>query len=276
MVAVSVEAFPDYAPCPRVGVTITGLGVGDSVVSVWRTADGEREPVRGARRVTLVDSAYLIDYDAPLGRPVSYEVEVISGPSGADRVTSSSVTVDATSGCLMDPLIPQSAIPVVGGDGNEGPYLRGEALASLEYAADVSLMTIMGSSKPMALFGQRMAARGVPLSMGTTSAEQNAKLKDLLMSSALLLFRPVPGFGVDLPGSMFVTVPSAVEAPVNVAWGGNLTWWDLKADTVAAPTLRVLTATFSYGDVDILFDTYQQKQDATSGSYLEDLKHPLG
>ena len=66
MVAVSVEALLD-APCPRVGLTITGLGIGDSVVSVWRTADGERNPVRGARRMVAVDSDYLIDYDAPLG-----------------------------------------------------------------------------------------------------------------------------------------------------------------------------------------------------------------
>lgn len=276
MVAVTVEALLD-APCPRVGVTITGLGIGDSVVSVWRSADGLREPVRGARRVTLVDSAYLIDYDAPLGRPIAYEVEVISGPSGADRVTSSSVTVNSETGWLMDPLIPQSAIPIVGSRDNNGtPYLRGEALAQLEYAADVSLINVMGSDKPMALFGQRMAARGVPLSMGTRSAEQNKKLKDLLLSSALLLFRPVPGFGIDLPGSMFVTVPTATEAPVDVAMGGNLTWWDLQADTVAAPTLRVLTATFTYGDVALLFATYQQKQDATTGTYLDDLKHPLG
>lgn len=276
MVAVTVEALMD-APCPRVGLTITGLGVGDSVVSVWRSADGERSPVRGARRVTLVDSAYLIDYDAPLGRPVTYEVEVISGPTGADRVTSSSVTVASVTGWLMDPLIPQSAIPVVGSrDGNGTPYLRSESLAALEYAADVSLINVMGSDKPLALFGQRMAARGVPLSMGTTSAEQNKKLKDLLMSSALLLFRPVPGFGVDLPGSMFVTVPSAVELPVDVSWGGSLTRWDLKADTVAAPVLKVLTATFTYGDVALLFATYQQKQDAATGTYLDDLKHPLG
>jgi len=275
MVAVVIEAMVDE-PCPRVGLTITGLGVGNSVVSVWRTADGERNPVRGARRAGMVDSAYIVDYDVPLGRPVSYEVEVISGPSGADRVTSSSVTVNSATGWLMDPLVPQSAVPVVGGDGNEGPYLRGEALASLEYAADVSLINIMGSDKPMALFGQRMAARGVPLSMGTTSAEQNAKLKNLLMSSSLLLFRPIPGFGIDLPGSMFVTVPSAVESPVDVAWGGSLTWWDLQADTVAAPTLKVLTATFTYGDVALMFATYQQKQDAATGTYLDDLKHPFG
>ena len=108
MVAVVVEALVD-APAPRAGVTITDLGVGDSLVSVWRSSDGEREPVRGGRRVTLTDAAFLVDWDAPLGRPVSYEVEVISGPAGASRTASVPVTVDSDSAWVMDPLVPQSA-----------------------------------------------------------------------------------------------------------------------------------------------------------------------
>ncbi|AYN57808.1 minor tail protein [Arthrobacter phage Eileen] len=274
MVAVVAEALLDD-PCPRVGLTITGLGVGDSLVSVWRTADGERNPVRGARRITIVDAGFVTDYDAPLGRPVFYEVEVISGPGGPSRTLTPTMTVESPTGWLMDPLVPQSAVPIVGGDGDEGPYLRGEALAQLEYAADVSLINIMGSDKPMALFGQRMAARGVPLSLGAQLLEHNVRLRQLLMSNAQLLFRPLPDFG-DLPGTMFVSIPSAVETPVDVAEGSYLTWWDLKADTVAAPVLKVLTATFTYGDVALLFATYQQKQDGAAGkTYLDDLKNPF-
>ena len=68
MAAVSVEAFPDFSPCPRVGLTITDLTVGESIVSVWRTADGERSSVRGARRKVMNDADYIVDYDVPLGR----------------------------------------------------------------------------------------------------------------------------------------------------------------------------------------------------------------
>ncbi|WMI32960.1 minor tail protein [Arthrobacter phage PeggyLeg03] len=274
MVAVVAEALLD-APCPRIGLTITGLGVGDSLVSVWRTADGERNPVRGARRITIVDAGFITDYDAPLGRPVFYEVEVISGPGGPSRTLTPTIAVASATAWLMDPLIPQSAVPVVCGEGDEGPYLRGEALAQLEYAADVSLINIMGSDKPMALFGQRMAARGVPLSLGAQLLEHNVRLKQLLMSTAQLLFRPTPELD-SLPGTMFVSIPSAVETPVDVAEGSYLTWWDLKADTVAAPVLKVLTATFTYGDVALLFATYQQKQDGAAGkTYLDDLKNPF-
>jgi len=276
MVAVSIEALVD-APCPRVGVTITGLGVGDSVVSVWRSADGERNPVRGARRVTLVDSAYLVDYDAPLGRPVSYEVEVISGPSGADRVTSSSVTVGTDSAWIMDPLVPQSAVPITRRLTSTGePTFAVEAMNKLDYAMNSQVFNILGSDKPMALFGQRAAATGVDLSMITDAAEQNTRLRSLFASSGVLLVRLPASWADFVPGAWFALVASVSERPAGASNGGSVTVWNLSADTVAAPTLRVLTATFTYGDVALLFATYQQKQDAATGTYLDDLKHPLG
>ena len=276
MVAVTVEALVD-APCPRVGVTITGLGVGDSVASVWRSADGLREPVRGARRVSLVDSTYLIDYDAPLGRPVTYEVEVISGPSGADRVTSSSVTVNSDTGWIMDPLIPQSAVSISRNLLPTGePMFAASAMQKLDYAMDSQVFKILGSDRPMALFGQRAAASGVDLSMITDAAEQNTRLRSLFASSGVLLVRLPASWADFVPGAWFALVASVSEQPLDAPHGEALTAWSLAGDTVAAPTLKVLTATFTYGDVALLFATYQQKQDAATGTYLDDLKHPLG
>jgi hypothetical protein len=276
MVAVTVEALVD-APCPRVGVTITGLGVGDSVVSVWRSADGLREPVRGARRVSLVDSTYLIDYDAPLGRPITYEVEVISGPTGSDRVTSSSVTVNSDTGWIMDPLIPQSAVPISGKKLPTGePMFAAAAMQKLDYAMDSQVFKILGSDRPMALFGQRAAAAGVDLSMITDAAEQNTRLRSLFASSGVLLVRLPASWADFIPGAWFALVASVSEQPAGAPNGDPLTAWSLSGDTVAAPTLKVLTATFTYGDVALLFATYQQKQDAATGTYLDDLKHPLG
>lgn len=277
MVAVMVEEIMGGAP--SVQLTITGLGVGDSVVSVWRTADGVRSPVRGARRARMNDASAVTDYDVPLGRPVTYEVEVITGPGGASRTSSEPIIVESETAWIMDPLDPTTAVPVVGKHGRDGTtYFRGEALAKLEYEAEVSVFKIMGSDAPMALFGQVMQARGIPLNMGTRSAEQNTQLRNLMQSTAQLLFRPIPAFGVDLPGVMFVSISLKTEIPVTVQMGGNLTWWEMTADTVAAPVLKVLTATFTYGDVAILFSTYQQKQDAlaSGATYLDDLKSPFG
>ena len=279
MVAVLAEGFLD-APCPRVGLTITDLGIGDSLLTVWRSADGERNPVSGHRRITANDATFITDYHAPVGRPVTYEIEVITGPGGASRTVSNAVTLETGGvGFIMDPLIPQSAVPVVGKRGtNEDIYLRGAALSSLEYAADVSIFKIMGQRNPMALFGQRMAETGLDTSMGTRSAEQNARLKKLLQSTANLMFRPSPEWGqLELSGSLFLANATARQTPVNVLMGGNLTWWDMQSDVVQAPAIKVLTAIFTYGDVQILMDTYQQKQDLMAGkTYLEDLKSPIG
>jgi len=276
MVVVVAEALVD-APAPRVGLTLTGLGVGDSLVSVWRTADGEREPVRGGRRVTLTDAAFLVDWDAPLGRPVSYEVEVITGPAGASRTTSDPVTVDSDSAWVMDPLVPQSAVAIgrrmVPG---AGATFAVSALAKLEYVSETQVFKILGSDKPLALFGQRMAAAGVDFSLITESAEQTSRLRKLLASTAQVLVR-VPASWTDaIPGSCFTMIASASEAPFG-SGDDRLSVWSLTGDTVQAPVIRVLTASFSYGDVAILMDTYQQKQDLMAGrTYLDDLKNPLG
>jgi hypothetical protein len=278
MVAVSVEAFPEFNPTPRVGITITDLTVGASVVSVWRIADGAREPVRGARRADMSDSDYVIDYDVPLGRPVSYEVEVVSGPQRLSRVTSSSVTVSSVDGCIMDPLIPESSVRITRRHLPTGEATFAvSALASLEYAADVSVFNIMGSNKPLALFGQRLAAAGVDFSMITDAAEENERMRRLLQSSAQLLVRVPASWTTALPGSCFAVFAKVSESPLGAPYGDPLTVWELSGDTVAAPTIKVLTATFTYGDVAILFETYGQKQDLMAGkTYLDDLKNPIG
>ena len=277
MAAISVEAV-GVGAAPVAGITVTGLSVGESVVNVWRTADGERSPVRGARRLGMNDAGYVIDYDAPLGRPITYELEVLSGPSGASRVTSSAVTVESETGWIMDPLVPQSAVAIVkptSWDG--GPVFAAAALSSLEYASEVAVYKVLGSNKPMALFGQRMAAAGIDLSMITDAAEENERLRALFQSTGNLLVRLPASWSTAIPGSCFTAVATVAEKPAEHGDEGALTVWELSGDTVQAPTIRVLTATFTYGDVAILIGTYGQKQDLMAGkSYLDDLKNPLG
>lgn len=278
----TVEATAEYTlagPCPRAGVTITGLGIGDSIVTVWRNADEERTPVQGLRRVVMNDAAFVTDWAVPLGRPVRYEVEVLSGPGGFARATANTITVDSPTGFIQDALLPQSAVPVLGEPRTNGDvYLRSPALSQLEYNADISIFKIMGSDKPMALFGQRMAEMGLDTSLGTRSAEENARLKKLLKSTAQLLFRPLPSWGdIGLSGAMYLGNAKATQVPVNVLMGGQLTWWDLQSDVVSAPAIKVLTATWTYGDVQMLMSTYGQKQALMAGkTYLDDLKSPVG
>jgi hypothetical protein len=224
------------------------------------------------------DASYVVDWDAPLGRPVTYEVEVISGPSGSSRTLSDPVTIESETGWLMDPLIPQSAVPITYRYLPTGePTFASAALAKLEYAAETQMFNIMGSDKPMALFGQRMAATGVDFSMITDAAAENTRLRKLLRSTSSLLVRVPKSWTDALPGVCFTVMVKVAEAPVEAGSGGPLTLWSLTGDTVQGPAIKVLTATFTYGDVALLMDTYQQKQDLMAGlTYLDDLKTPLG
>lgn len=279
MVAVVAEPIPPGV-APAAGITITGLGVGDSLVSVWRTADEERRPVRGYRRTIMNDAAFVEDWDVPLDRPVAYEVEVISGPSGASRTSSAPIIVEegVDQGWIMDPLIPGTAVAITKPSQAAGrPAFAADAMKALEYSSDIALYKILGSDEPMALFGQRMRAAGVPLSMITNAAEHNSRLRKLFMSTSELLVRLPPSWQGALPGTWFTVINKISEQPVNASMGGALTLWTLTGDSVQAPTIRVLTARFTYGDVAILFSTYQQKQDAMAGkTYLDDLKNPFG
>ena len=278
MPAITVEALMD-APTDRAGITITGLGVGDSTATIWRLADETRVALPGYRRVIMNDAVYVVDHFCPLGRSVRYELEVLSGPAGASRTTSAAVVLPSVTGWISDALVPQSSIPVVGERRRDGDiYLRSPALSALERNADISLFKVMGNKKPMALFGERMAEQGLDTSLGIRSAEQNTRLKALLDSTAQLVFRPLPEWGdLGLEGTMYLANARYRRTPVNVMTGGRLTWWDLVSDVVEAPAIKVLTGTFTYGDVAMMMATYQQKQDLMAGkTYLDDVKNPIG
>jgi hypothetical protein len=222
----------------------------------------------------MSDASYVVDFDVPLGRPVSYEVEVIVGPSGPSRVTSSSVAVDSATGWLMDPLVPQTAVKIAKRMAPTGATtFTAAAMQKLDYAAEMQLFKILGSNKPMALFGERMAAAGVDFSVITDLAEENSRLEALLSTGGQLLVR-VPASWTDvIPGAWFASVGVVSRLP----HADTLTTWELTGDTVAAPTIKALTATFTYGDVEALFNTYQQKQTLMAGKkYLDDLKNPIG
>lgn len=265
-------------PCPRVELTLTGLTAGDSTVNVWRTTDGVRQAVRGARGVSVDGSAFWVDYEAPLNRVLSYTVEVTAGAGVSDTGSPSGVSVASGDWWIQDPLVPESAMAlgVTKGDGSM-PTLTSAAVRELEYRAGVQVIPIMGSAQPIAITGQRLAASGVDFSMFTDAAEAATLLRNLLAQAVVLLVRPGPELDDILPGAMYLAVGAPKEMPVTVPMGGSLTRWELSGDTVAPPSMSVLVPVWTYGDVEAIFETYQQDLDAKSGgTYLDDLKNPAG
>lgn len=286
MVAVAAEGLTNYAPCPRVVLTISGLGESQSVVSVWRIADGGRASVNGARRIPLTDAAFITDYYAPFGRNITYEVEVLSGPTGASRTLSNVVRIDAAEACLMDPLMPGSAVPVRRRMSRSGdPVFMVTAMREVEYQAKVQQFEVMGSDRPLSLYGQRSAGQGINISLVTDGAEHNARVRSLFKQSAQILVR-VPKSVTDvLEGSCFLSVESVTEESRKAHTGRDLTTWNISGDVSAAPTIKPLTGGITFGDVAMFYATFQAKHDsvvaaaAAAGeqpTFLFDLMNPLG
>lgn len=276
-VPVLALAYKSDAPGDRVEVTITDLHPSTHSVTLWRTADGERNAVRNYRRVEVVGSDFFTDYEVPLKRLVNYELEVLAGVGLGGASTEASITVNATKGWIQDPLDPTSMIPLLADDNVGEPTLMDSAIKQLEYTAEMSIINILGSNTPIALMSNRMKANNVPFHMSTNAAQYARNLRELLKQAPLLLIRPLPEWSAGLPGLCYVAPPTAKELPINEAWGGTLTEWHFDTGLVAAPTMKVIVPTWTYGDWQALWSTYQQAQTALAGkTYLAVKKSPSG
>lgn len=274
---VTVVAKTD-APCPRVEITITNLSTGTTIYNIWRTADNVRKIVRSASNRSAVGSDALIDYEAPIGRSLTYDIEVVSGVTATSPTTPGTITITSNTWWIQDPLVPSSAIPLqAANDDPNSPTLTASAVKNLEYAADVTIIPILGSSEPVALMGGRRLAGNVDFSMFTRAAEATATLRNLLQQTPLLLVRPNTVRNDGVPGLAYFACAAPAEQPVTVSFGGTLTRWQLSGDLVAAPSLNVLVPIWTYQTVQNLWSSYDSAQSTLAAkTYLDVLKSPSG
>ncbi|MDN5667043.1 MAG: hypothetical protein L0G87_01440 [Renibacterium salmoninarum] len=266
------------APCPRVEITVADLAPSNQVVNVWRTADSRRQAVRGARNRTMVAADFVIDYEAPLNRPLTYEVEIISGVNALAVVPLAATSVTSQYWWIQDPAVPSSAIALgISKQDSTRPYLAVGAVKSLDYNATVTVIPVMGSSEPVALMGNRQIAGNIVFDMFTNFASVTTQLRNLLRQTPLLAVRSTGQRNDGVPGLAYFASAKPSECPVTVAFGGTLTQWKLSGDLVAAPTMNVLVPIWTYGTVQALWATYQQAQTTLGGkTYLDVLKSPSG
>lgn len=273
----TLENFTDD-PTDRVEVTIEDLIPTTHTVTVWRTSDGKRRPLRGYRGVEIVGSDFVVDYEPPLNQLLTYELEILSGEGTGGPIAQATTTLTPATvhGWIQDPLDPQSAIKVYAVAGPAGePTLLPSAMATLDYLANVSIMEVMGSNEPVALLGQRMLAGNVPFHFFTDAAQQSTDLRNLLLQASILLIRPGADWGNSLPGACYVAPPNPQEAPVGITFGHAYTEWKFAASLVRAPSMNVVIPFWTYQDWQDLWSTYQQAQTALSGAtYLDVKKSP--
>jgi hypothetical protein len=263
-------------PSPNVSVTYQDFDPGTNQINVWRTVDGKRRPVRGARHRNVVGSDFVVDYEAALGRTVSYDIEVLSGVCAGVVITTATITLSSTSGWLSDPLQPGTAIPVYADVGPNGePGLDWDALAQFEYKSAVTEMIVAGTDEPVALVGKRQSADNVAFHVTTLATAQTNALRVLLKQASVVLFRPLAGWASALPGLCYMTAASVIEQPVNEKLGGQQVEWQAKSDFVAPPAMPVLAPTTTYGTVAAEYATYAAFNAAHTGqTYLLIIQNP--
>ncbi|KOT94552.1 hypothetical protein ADK70_12360 [Streptomyces rimosus subsp. pseudoverticillatus] len=249
-------------------LTLRELPIG-YLITVYRTGqDGSQTLVRGPsgllNKTTITSDLMVIeDYEAPLGVPVAYRIEIVPAAGGGIQIrTTETVTID--------PGDPQEAWLKDPGQPQRNCKVMVEKAPDWSRPIEQATYRVKGRRNAVVLSGLRGGLEG-DLSVWTRTDDERARLHWLLDSGNVLLWQAVPGMGVN---DMYVTVGEVTEGriggpaqepwrtwklplveadmPVSVGVGGTAgrTWQDVL--TTFATWADVLAA-YETGE-DLLFD----------------------
>ncbi|MEU6990409.1 hypothetical protein ABZ953_07060 [Streptomyces sp. NPDC046465] len=256
----AVQAVDETA---SITLTLRELAVGQSITVYRVGADGSRALVRGL--TGLLDKALIIsdlmiidDYEAPLGVPVSYRIELWpDGSTTPATRTSATVTIpvgDVNTVWLKDPGHPQRNVKVLA-----------EKAPDWARPIDQAVYRVKGRRNAVVLSCVRGGLEG-DLSVWTRSDDERAALHWLLDSGNVLLWQAAPGMGVT---DMYITVAQVTEARVVAlaseawrAWTLPLTEADLPVttgvgDSAGRTWQDVLTGFGSWAEVLTAYSTWE-------------------
>lgn len=224
-------------PCPRVQVTVSGLGLAAGLVQVTRTADGETWTVPGWYNRSVVDTDTDTDFAVPLGRNVTYTLFF----NGA-QIGQMSITVTSTTGWVQSPYDPAGAMPIntLLSDPAVLTLAKG-ALDSRTHASNASKATVMGSKRPHSISGQRLVDGSTMFILHAWKNATSDQFKTMA-TAPILLIRGLPSWG-SLPGLAYTDAPAqeyAVSRYKNYPLDG-LTQWVISGDLVQPISRKPLT-----------------------------------
>lgn len=269
--SLDLEALKD-APCPRVRLTLTGLGNTSVVVRVTRTVSGQSLTVPGALAWDVVDSGVLVDFAAPLNVQTTYTLYV-------DGVIADvkTITLESATAWIQDPRQPDRAMPVLVEGKSPGKLtMRGEALKEIKRPANSSTMDVMGDPLPVAFGGQRTAPKGINASLSSYDPAGADAFRELISEAPILLLRTVTEM-VPLPPMVYL-LADVSELPLTVHSGGGYTAWSVVGDFVRPVLQQVISGFLTYDDVQAVLGvyTYDEVEALAAGTtYLDWQKNPL-
>lgn len=236
--ASTVTPFADMDPSPRVDVFIddADLDVNTVEITVHQISVAGDIQVRNMVRQSALGGFADTDYEPPLGVPVTYRVaQYDAGGSELGFVLELTTQVDIADGMavLSDPLAPGLAV-MVEANADFGSELR-RTRPTRVYRAGY---------RSVALMGMQGLLEDVPLRCQTKTLEDADMLEDVLAAGQFLV-RLMPSGG-RLPLILHVVVPSPVQLPVDVQYGGEWIRWDLTGQQVSRPEIDIIVPVINY------------------------------
>ncbi|UCR89243.1 hypothetical protein [Mycetocola spongiae] len=230
--SITAEAFLDRLPSPQAEVVIRGVPREVAALTIWRTAHGVTQEVRGAIRAAVVDSLARPDLEVPFGVPVQYRAELFSLLGISLGFTATTTTqVDSADTWVHNVLMPAGATRV---------QLRAKSARTISRPSRGTVVRIPGREAGVLIGAGRQGVTGVDLSVITDTVDAADRIQAMLGSEqnsapAVLCFRLGAHEFTRLPQPFYAGVLDIVEEDVSASIGGGMMYQTMVGDEVAPP-----------------------------------------
>ena len=253
--------YTDADPCPRIEVTVPP-GADNHFLSVFRWDSAGRTAVRGAAHASISGTFFVVDFEAPLGEPVSYTAigyDTQDRPSEPSLV-STAVTLAGDGGCpwVHDPLIPSGATRWLVTDWTERTHGR-----------DRSVLWPIVSDVAVVITGPRQKPASTMELITRTDGDAQALV--VLSDSPALLIRPDPSWGWRYGYYNVGELEERRRVPGRPANPDRL--WSLPLTPVAPPPPELEAPAHTWAEVIRLYDRWRSVV-ATKRSWLDLIRDP--
>ena len=243
--APTVTPYVDALPCPRVEVLITPMPGDATSVKVWRSVPGSAPRlVRGADRAAVSGDYLVMDYEAPIGVPVTYTCQTRNVTSTPSTTSSASAPVTLASPLMWvhDALDPAGAVGLSVA-GESSPGLADGSFAALTYAAALSTART-GGAYPFAAASPRQAASDVPLVFWADGDGDTDALRIVLQAFPLCVRVPLAVRGPER--LLYLALGDVVESPLG--GGSPITTFTTSGIATLPPGLSIVLPVRTWND----------------------------
>lgn len=242
-----VRRFP--GTIPAVEVLVSALPAGSTHATLWRHADGHTMPVRGAVRAATAGQLTRIDYEAPLGAPITYWAEGFAEGVSLGATPHQTITIDDPAAWLHNPLDPTGAVRVGLRPSSARVIRRPLVGGVIDTRHRVGVVTT----------GGRVGIRDLELDLIVHGAGDADRVQVMLGRGAqplppVLCLRLESGSRRRLPRPFFIA-PDWAETDITHFYGGSAIGFEGHVHEADPPALGLFTPLLTLADIDRAYAT---------------------